>query len=60
MTSDEIRRLRETLGLTQEEFAKKVGAGRATVARWESGQSKPTGLYSRALERLQATVKKSK
>jgi putative transcriptional regulator len=58
MTSNEIRKLRETLGLTQEEFAKKVGAGRATIARWESGQSKPTGLYLRALEKLQTTVKK--
>jgi putative transcriptional regulator len=58
MTSDEIRKLRETLGLTQEEFAKKVGAGRVTIARWESGQSKPTGLYLRALEKLQITVKK--
>jgi DNA-binding transcriptional regulator YiaG len=58
MTSAEIRKLRETLGLTQEEFAEKIGAGRVTIARWESGQSKPTGLYLRALEKLQATVKK--
>ena len=58
MISDEIRKLRETLGLTQEEFAKKLGADRVTIARWESGKSKPTGLYSRALEKLQATVKK--
>ena len=60
MISADVRRLRERLGLTQEGFAKRIGAGRATVARWELGESKPTGLYLQALEKLKAEVKKKR
>ena len=60
MTADQVRRLRERLGLTQEQFARRIGAGRATVARWELGESKPTGLYLQALEKLQAKMKKKR
>jgi DNA-binding transcriptional regulator YiaG len=57
MTAAEIRKLRESLGLTQEEFAKKIGAARVTVAKWEIGQHPPKGLYLQALEKLKARAK---
>jgi len=35
-----IRELRSKLGLTQEQFAAKVGAGRASPRRWPCGKSR--------------------
>lgn len=57
MTADEIRKLRKALGLTQEQFAKRVGAARVTVAKWEIGKHPPKGLYLQALEKLKAKTK---
>ena len=47
-----IRELRSKLGLTQEQFAAKVGVIFSTVNRWESGKSKPSPLAMRQLEYL--------
>ena len=41
MTQDEIRQLRQKLGLTQEEFARRLGVSWNTIARWETGTRKP-------------------
>ncbi|MCR5208641.1 MAG: helix-turn-helix domain-containing protein [Lachnospiraceae bacterium] len=41
--SEEIKRLRDKLGLTQKDFAAFVGVSKATVERWESGDDKITG-----------------
>jgi len=45
----DVRRLRTSMGLTQEQFAKRLHVTPLTVLRWESGQSKPRRL---ALTRL--------
>ena len=45
-----IRELRTGLGLTQEQFAAKVGVTFSTVNRWESGKSKPSPLALRRIE----------
>ena len=45
----EVRRLRGRLGLTQEQFADRLGVSTITVHRWESGQSRPRRL---AVEKL--------
>ena len=45
----DVRRLRGHLGLTQEQFAERLGVSTITVHRWESGQSHPRRL---ALEKL--------
>jgi DNA-binding transcriptional regulator YiaG len=45
----EIRDTREAHALSQEAFARLVGVSVRTVARWESGASKPSLL---ALEKL--------
>jgi len=47
-----IRDLRSRLGLTQEQFAAKVGVTFSTVNRWESGKSKPSPLAMRQIEEL--------
>lgn len=37
-----MKKLRELLGMTQQEFAHFLGVGIATVWRWEHGKSKPS------------------
>ncbi len=39
------RALREAAGLSQADIAGAVGVGKATVSRWESGTSSPTGEH---------------
>ena len=49
----EVRRLRGRLGLTQEQFAGRLGVSTITVHRWESGQSRPRRLAVEKLAQLQ-------
>jgi transcriptional regulator with XRE-family HTH domain len=37
VTREELKALRGSLGLTQEELAEKVGVARNTINRWEMG-----------------------
>lgn len=39
---DEIKRIRQSLYLSQEMFAKEIGVSFTTVNRWEKGKAKPT------------------
>ena len=52
-----IRELRSKLGLTQEQFAAKVGVTFSTVNRWESGKSKPSPLAMRQIEEFFGSTK---
>jgi DNA-binding transcriptional regulator YiaG len=45
--------LREALGLTQEEFAKKLGVSKMTVSRWECGRMRPSRDVSERILKLQ-------
>ena len=47
-----IQNLRAKLGLTQEQFAAKVGVTWSTVNRWENGHGKPSPLALRRIEDL--------
>jgi DNA-binding transcriptional regulator YiaG len=48
-----IRAVRQTAGLSQEDFAKANKVDRATISRWETGQRTPRGPYlARLLELL--------
>ena len=38
---EEIKNIRERLGMTQDEFAKRIGVTVTTVSRWERGDSLP-------------------
>lgn len=40
--TSQIRGLREGLGLSQEEFAKRIGMTKQAVSSWESGLVKPS------------------
>ena len=44
MEAENIRTLRHNLGLTQEEFAHRLGITVATVNRWENGRFRPSKL----------------
>ena len=50
-----IKELRAATGLTQEQFAAKIGVTFSTVNRWENGKGKPSPL---AMLRIRALLKK--
>ncbi len=51
-TSNQVREIRKSFGMTQQEFADEVGVHRTTIARWETGVS-PVGLLeSNAIRRF--------
>jgi putative transcriptional regulator len=50
--TNNIRDLRSSLGLTQEQFAAKVGVTFSTVNRWESGKSKVSSLAMRQIKEI--------
>lgn len=51
-----IKKLRTTLGLTQEQFAAKLGVTFSTVNRWENGKGKPSPLAMKQIEKLRKKV----
>lgn len=55
MLSDEIKRTREQLGLTQGQLAKRFGVALNTVSRWENKTSQPEGegMIRLALKQLE-------
>ena len=54
-----IRQLHASLGLTQEQFATRVGCTFSTVNRWEGGKSKPSPLAMRQIEELRKDLDRS-
>ena len=51
--SVQVRHLRKGLGLTQSQFADRLGVTPITVHRWESGQSRPQRLAKNRLRELE-------
>jgi ribosome-binding protein aMBF1 (putative translation factor) len=51
-TAQKIREARKGKGLTQIQLAEKMHCAEQTIVRWEGGESKPTGLYKKHLEKL--------
>ena len=49
-----IKKLRERLNLTQEEFAAELGVVFSTVNRWEKGHTKPSPIALKAIENMLA------
>lgn len=52
MDGDAIRELREELGVSQQELARRLQVAHSTVYRWETGQSTPSGKVLARLLRL--------
>ena len=48
-----IRRIRGSLGLTQDEFAKELGVSKITIVRWESGDRACKGASARQIYDLE-------
>ena len=56
MEGRKIKRIRLSLGLTQEEFAHRLGVTLCTVNRWENNKSIPNRLALKQLERFAERV----
>lgn len=52
MTPDEIKALREKLGLTQEGLARAIDVSSVTVNRWEKGTFKPMNVFVEKMKKL--------
>lgn len=50
-----VKEIRQTLNLTQEEFAHRIGVTVSTVNRWEKLKSKPHKIIMRTIEELAQT-----
>jgi transcriptional regulator with XRE-family HTH domain len=57
MKPEQLRRLRQKLGLTQEELAREVGVARNSVARWERGEMAISEPAARLIQRIAADSK---
>lgn len=53
-----IREIRQVLGLTQEQFAVKLGVTFPTVNRWENLKTKPSPLALQKLQKILANLRK--
>ncbi len=56
--SYDIREVRLEMGLTQEQFAAKIGVSFPTVNRWENQKAKPSPLALQKLQKLLSAFKK--
>ncbi len=52
LTPEEIKSLREQLGLTQREIAELLQAGEKSYTRWESGRARPSRIVNVLLSAL--------
>lgn len=54
-TAERVKALRLSLGLSQSQFAARLGCHVRAVSFWERGLRVPTGLYANALDALNQT-----
>jgi DNA-binding transcriptional regulator YiaG len=57
MTGHQIRELRLSMGMTQEEFAHQLGVTLCTVNRWENNKVAPSRLAVRQLQHIATSNK---
>ena len=60
MTGDQIKRIRESIGLSQSKFATWLGVSLASLQDWEEGRQPPTKRALRLLEKAEASAEKLK
>jgi DNA-binding transcriptional regulator YiaG len=58
MTPGFIVSLREAMGLTQEEFGRRLRVAKMTVSRWEGGKMEPGASAIAAIRRVQAHARR--
>ena len=51
--SIDVKAIRDSYGMTQEDFAHFVGVSFQTVNKWENGHSKPSKLATEKLKKLE-------
>jgi DNA-binding transcriptional regulator YiaG len=51
--------LREAMGLTQEQFSRKLAVSKMTVSRWECGRMQPSEAAIAAIRRIQRKARKA-
>lgn len=51
-----VKRLRERMGLTQEQFAQEVGVTFSTVNQWENGHRRPQPYLLKRLLEMEASL----
>lgn len=52
MSPEEIKKIRESMFVTQEKFAQLLGTTVTTVNRWENGKVKPSRIYIREIKEI--------
>jgi len=52
INQEDIKDLRQSMGMTQEQFAEHLGTTLETVSRWENGHTKPLRIYRLKLQEL--------
>lgn len=56
ITGKKIKSLRQKLGLTQIQFAAKIGVSKVSIINWETGRRKPMPMaYNRLIELMSET-----
>lgn len=53
-----VRRLRERMGLTQEQFAREVGVSFSTVNLWENGHRRPQPYLLKRLLEMEVSLER--
>jgi DNA-binding transcriptional regulator YiaG len=56
ITGDDIKKLRKQLGLTQKQFARKIGITDITVSRWEGQKQEKVNITGTTGEVLKAMI----
>lgn len=56
MTGSKVRRVRQAMGLTQQQFADRLGVHKVTVAKWETDAQGMRGPAARLIALLGATA----
>jgi transcriptional regulator with XRE-family HTH domain len=54
-----VKRLRERMGLTQEQFAREVGVTFSTVNLWENGRRRPQPYLLKRLLEIKASLERA-
>ena len=55
--AEELKKLRQQKGWSQEDLARNLGVSFATVNRWENGKTKPSRLAQEKIEQVANTGK---